>query len=100
MRLKDFNIHGSGLVLSPLKQYIYVMTSGYTIEILELIRQTEKGIQVSLASRTVLYRGDDTFWIPKAAFKKFNHLGEHLELKQWYIKKMDTKTKINLKIIF
>jgi hypothetical protein len=100
MRLKDFNLHGSGVVLSPLKQYIYVMTSGHTIEVLELLKQTEKGIQVSLTSRPVLYRGNETFWMPKSAFKKFNHLGEHLELKQWYIKSMDKQTKINLNLVF
>jgi hypothetical protein len=100
MLLKDYNIHGSGLVLSPLKDYIYVKTTPLTIEVLEIIRQTEKGIQVSLASKQVLYRGQDKFWMPKSAFKKFDHLGQQLELKQWYIKSMDRQTKINLKIIF
>jgi hypothetical protein len=100
MRLRDFNLYGSGLVLSPIKEYIYVMTSPVTIEVLELLRQTEKGIQVSLVSRPMLYRGQDIFWMPKSAFKKFNHLGEHLELKQWYVKGMEWQTKINLNLIF
>jgi hypothetical protein len=100
MHLKDFNLHGSGVVLSPLKTYAYIMTSPFTIEVFELLRQTEKAVQVSLVSRPTLYRGQDAFWLPKAAFKKFEHLGEHIEFKKWFLDSMDRQTKINLNLVF
>jgi hypothetical protein len=100
MRLKDFNIYGSGVVLSPLKTYVYIMTSPFTIEVFELIRQSEKAVQVSLVTRPILYQGDAAFWLPKSAFKKFEHLGEHLVFKQWFVKQMDRRTKQNLNLVF
>jgi peptide methionine sulfoxide reductase MsrB len=89
-------------MLSPDKTYFKVCIESSTPKsiTLELIKESEKGIQVSLVDKPILYRGEDKFWLPKAGFKKFKELSEVLQIKDWFYKSMDDKAKVNLTMKF
>jgi hypothetical protein len=103
MKISDYNLYGFDFLRSPLKTYITLKTTPFTIDMFEVVGGTEddkKAVQLTLASAPVLYRGQPKFWIPKSAFKKFESLDQVLELKDWFIKSMDAQAKINLNISF
>jgi hypothetical protein len=100
MKIADYNTHGFDFLREPRKQYLTIKTTPTTIDCFELIRQTERAVIVSLASRPELYTGQEQFALPKSAFKAFDSMDEVLELKMWFVNMMDRQTKKNMNLIF
>lgn len=91
-----FEIEQGGYFSTPKKTFLFILLDSDKIHAYKLVRETEKAFCLSLVSKKV-YGGQPMFWIPKAAFKKTDSwTAEPLELKQWFLSKLDDQGKINI----
>lgn len=89
---------------NALKQFFLLQVGEDQVEALLLLDVRPKAFQVTLASRPRLYSGQQTFWMPRAAFAIAAENDEYrgiLQMTPWFRQNcLDMDMKRNLNILY